>query len=319
MPSLYILLPVYNAEKTLVRAIESVLWQLSESIKLLIINDGSTDNSAQIIEKYSKNLHILSVAQTNQWLSSALDLAIKTLLKIEKYPKNIYVARLDSDDEYTKTGAKDIIEYIQKTPGYMSYLFGLLNSDNTNLTHFNYGDCYVSHSQALIKPPVMHADSVPCVNNLAVYNNQKYRYNRVPKRGWDGIPSMRIGKDFWVFIGKVYFYIVHLTPNSLSRRLFTKEYAKEAIEITTILIEEFAKPEQKYNKKRFGDLCLILSRYHILLGHYSIWWHYFIEGVKNSPKNLVYIWINIIMYIPYWYKFINLLIQYIYFNKWKMI
>lgn len=64
---LYILLPCYNADKTIGRAIDSVLPQLGESIRLLIINDGSKDNSKLIIQKYlHKSPYIEYLEQENQ-------------------------------------------------------------------------------------------------------------------------------------------------------------------------------------------------------------------------------------------------------------
>lgn len=50
-----IIVPVYNAEKYLSRCIESILNQTYKNIQLIIINDGSTDKSLEIIEKYAAN------------------------------------------------------------------------------------------------------------------------------------------------------------------------------------------------------------------------------------------------------------------------
>ena len=47
-----IIMPAYNAEKTIKKAIESVINQTYENIELIIIDNGSTDNTKQIIKKY---------------------------------------------------------------------------------------------------------------------------------------------------------------------------------------------------------------------------------------------------------------------------
>lgn len=47
-------MPVYNGEKYLADAIESILNQTYTNFEFIIINDGSTDNSLKIIEKYAK-------------------------------------------------------------------------------------------------------------------------------------------------------------------------------------------------------------------------------------------------------------------------
>ena len=51
-PLVSIVLPVYNGERYLKEAIESVLSQTYENIELIIVNDASTDNTAEIIREY---------------------------------------------------------------------------------------------------------------------------------------------------------------------------------------------------------------------------------------------------------------------------
>lgn len=53
MPQISIVVPVYNAAKYLPRTIASVQAQTYEDWELLLVNDGSTDNSVQIIEQYA--------------------------------------------------------------------------------------------------------------------------------------------------------------------------------------------------------------------------------------------------------------------------
>lgn len=52
-PEITVFMPVYNAEKYLKEAIDSILNQTFENFELLIINDGSTDDSARIVEEYN--------------------------------------------------------------------------------------------------------------------------------------------------------------------------------------------------------------------------------------------------------------------------
>ncbi|MBM6860989.1 glycosyltransferase family 2 protein, partial [Clostridium saudiense] len=54
MPKISVIVPAYNTEKYIGRCIESILNQSYKELELIIINDGSTDSSAEIIKKYAK-------------------------------------------------------------------------------------------------------------------------------------------------------------------------------------------------------------------------------------------------------------------------
>jgi len=69
-----VLIPVYNAEKFLEKALDSVLNQSFQNFELLILNDGSTDRSAEIINDYAlKDSRIIVVHQLNTGKSKALN------------------------------------------------------------------------------------------------------------------------------------------------------------------------------------------------------------------------------------------------------
>ena len=83
---------VYNGEIYLAEAIESILQQTYQEFEFIIINDGSTDTSWQIIQQFSeKNLRIVSITQENIGLTRSLNKGIQLA-------KGEYIARMDADD-----------------------------------------------------------------------------------------------------------------------------------------------------------------------------------------------------------------------------
>lgn len=85
-------MPVYNAEKFLREAIDSILRQTYENFELIIINDGSSDNSQQIIDRYAKwDNRIVSFQQANRGV-------VYTANKAIKMARGEYIARMDADD-----------------------------------------------------------------------------------------------------------------------------------------------------------------------------------------------------------------------------
>ena len=67
-----IIVPVYNAEKTLRRCIDSILAQTYTNFELILVNDGSKDSSAEIIDEYADlDTRIIPIHQINGGVSAA--------------------------------------------------------------------------------------------------------------------------------------------------------------------------------------------------------------------------------------------------------
>jgi len=72
-----VIIPVYNSEKYLEECLNSILNQTYENIEIIVVDDGSTDSSSDILKKYSDRVVILS--QKNCGLGSALNLGISKM------------------------------------------------------------------------------------------------------------------------------------------------------------------------------------------------------------------------------------------------
>ena len=86
-----VILPVYNGERYLGKSIKSILSQTHKNLELIIINDGSTDNSNSIIESFLKDNRIKYVYRSNKGLIHSLNEAINIC-------SGKYIARMDQDD-----------------------------------------------------------------------------------------------------------------------------------------------------------------------------------------------------------------------------
>ena len=72
-----VVIPVYNSEKFLEECLDSILSQSYRNIEIIAVDDGSTDTSPGILERYSDKINIIS--QKNQGLASALNLGISKM------------------------------------------------------------------------------------------------------------------------------------------------------------------------------------------------------------------------------------------------
>ena len=87
-----VIVPVYNVEKYLKKCLDSLVNQTLKDIEIICVNDGSTDNSLQILQEYA-NTHpnIVIVDQENQGVSLARNNGIKKA-------KGGYIGFVDPDD-----------------------------------------------------------------------------------------------------------------------------------------------------------------------------------------------------------------------------
>lgn len=91
-PIISVVVPMYNVERYIAKCITSIVNQSLNNIEIIIIDDGSTDNSLKIVkEKFSSESRIIIFSQTNQGLSCARNAGLNIA-------KGKYVAFIDGDD-----------------------------------------------------------------------------------------------------------------------------------------------------------------------------------------------------------------------------
>lgn len=109
MPQISIIVPVYNAEKFLPQCLESLLAQTFQDIEMILVNDGSTDSSLEICEKYAKIDHRITIlSKDNEGVAKARrDGIMKASAE--------YISFIDSDDYYEPDFCEKMFSRIRKT------------------------------------------------------------------------------------------------------------------------------------------------------------------------------------------------------------
>ena len=105
-PLVTVYIASYNYARFLDQAIDSVLDQTLREFELIIIDDGSTDGSREIIEKYADHEKVITVYQRNQGLAVTNNIALRQA-------RGQYVMRLDADDWVTSnalSGQVDVLD-----------------------------------------------------------------------------------------------------------------------------------------------------------------------------------------------------------------
>ena len=109
MPKISVIIPVYNTEKYIEKCLESLAGQTMQDFEVIIVNDGSTDNSKKVIKDYMKNsnLDIRYLEKENGGLASARNYGVEKAL-------GKYISFLDSDDYLDKNLFSNLEKYMDE-------------------------------------------------------------------------------------------------------------------------------------------------------------------------------------------------------------
>lgn len=129
MPDYSIIIPTYNNEKKITRAIQSILDQTFTSWELLIVNDGSTDSTAQNIKPFLEDKRIRYIAQENSGVSAARHTGVENSV-------GEFICFLDGDDAVVKNWLADFNDLKDVDTGYISCGFQL--NEKKTYPKFNY-------------------------------------------------------------------------------------------------------------------------------------------------------------------------------------
>ncbi|WP_407533726.1 glycosyltransferase family 2 protein [Elizabethkingia miricola] len=111
-PSISVVIPMYNSEKTIIQTLESVFSQTYTPSEIIIVNDGSTDNSQTIVEGFidkNKKIQCKFINKSNGGVSTARNIGMKNA-------SSDWIALLDSDDEWLPNKLERQIDILAHNP-----------------------------------------------------------------------------------------------------------------------------------------------------------------------------------------------------------
>lgn len=117
-----VVIPLYNKEASIANTLNSVLAQTYQDFEIVVIDDGSTDNSAAIVETI-KDSRIRLIHQPNAGVSAARNTGIREA-------KGGYIAFLDADDKWLKEHLDNLAQLIKKYPNNRAYATTYYNELN---------------------------------------------------------------------------------------------------------------------------------------------------------------------------------------------
>ncbi len=222
MPLISVIIPVYNAEKTLRRAIESLHRQQYDRLQIILVNDGSRDGSDALCRALqAEDARIEYYAQENQGASGARNTALR-------YAKGDYYCFVDADDELLPNALPTMLESMQA--GNADLVIG----------HFLFAVGDISADRGRIKRDAVMTDGEfvsemvkwPTTFYFGVLWNKLYRGDIIRKNNLTFDTALDWGEDF--AFNTLYLLHVH-TVRALSQPVYRYFKAPNGLSVRTVL------------------------------------------------------------------------------------
>ena len=126
-----VVIPLYNKEYSIERCLSSVVTQTFSEFQIVIVNDGSEDNSLEVVEKFINNhrgYDITLINKKNRGVSHARNVGVKK-------SKHELICFLDADDCWDPIYLEKMLELILKKPEASLYICGYKRFINNKLDH----------------------------------------------------------------------------------------------------------------------------------------------------------------------------------------
>ncbi|ERJ05404.1 glycoprotein 3-alpha-L-fucosyltransferase [Halorhabdus tiamatea SARL4B] len=129
MPTVSIVIPTYNRASVLPRAVRSVLDQTFDDCEVIIVDDGSTDETPEIVDSFSEDRIRYLRFSENQGANAARNAGVEVA-------KGDYIAFLDADDEWRPAKLERQVEVFEQAPKSVGLVYtGIVHNDsNGNIT-----------------------------------------------------------------------------------------------------------------------------------------------------------------------------------------
>ena len=217
MTAISVIMSVYNADSYVKETINSVLSQSFQDFEVLIINDGSTDQTENIILEYNDK-RIVYLFKVNEGLSKALNFGLKLA-------KGKYIARIDADDICKTDRLLKQYNFLENNPTY------LLCGSTTDVIDEKGNFIYTYNNLPLNSYDIKHEMEY---KNCIIHSTAFFLRETAIKLGGYYEPIKQYFEDYMLFykfsqIGDVYNFSeplieYRLTPGSITTRVKNKKY-----------------------------------------------------------------------------------------------
>lgn len=280
-----VIIPVYNREKTIKRAVESVLEQTYKNIEIIIVDDHSTDNSINIIHKLNdKRIKIFRLNE-NKGACYARNYGVKQA-------HGQYIAFQDSDDFWFPEKLEEQIKCLQEQKKDLVFCrMNTYNEKNTflHLTPAIYENKCITYND-LIYGNLVSTQTILCKKEI--FQNNQFDNSIKRFQDWDFV--LQVAKQY-----QIYFLAETLVNQYIQRdSISNKENILNSLDIILSKNKEILN-----NKNAYSCFLLIQGSFQYLGSEKKVALKNFIKSFKYNPTINAFIRI-FLWFTPFLKKFI---------------
>jgi glycosyltransferase involved in cell wall biosynthesis len=286
-------MPAYNAEKWIERAIISVMNQSYKNYELIIIDDGSTDNTYSVIQKYVKSLNMkIHRLNHNFGVSVARNIGLSLC-------EGDIITFLDSDDELCPTALETIVNKFKSLPEDVAIIIGRTIDDYGNM-----GGIIVDEERFIDIKDWLCGKIIKKEAHIAVkrkvINNIKFSGKYFHHLSSFYLKIMKSAKAFAIPIVLCKYH--NLTnPTSFTKiKRNIKLRITHAAEISNEILDflaEFEEYLKKYCPKNYSQINLQLAIYSSMSGNRKIAIKALLKSLYYHPTKISLIWL-LFLFLP---------------------
>lgn len=236
-PLVSVIIPTYNREKYIKRAIDSVLSQTYQNFEIIIIDDGSTDNTKEFLQSYFGDKRICYIYQDNQGVATANNNGIKKA-------SGKYIALLHSDDFWCDNRKiEKQINFLEKYHDYLLVGGGIIRVKENGKETFRI--LYPENDEQIRKTMLLScsfASSAVVFKKEAWKKTKGFNENIEVCEDWD--LWMKIGK-----VGKLYNFQEYFIHYQESEKSLSNFYRRKSFRYNLELIQKYSKDYPTFVKK----------------------------------------------------------------------
>lgn len=269
MPKVSILIPAYNIGDCIERCLDSAVNQTLQDIEIIVVNDGSTDNTPEIIDSFAKkDKRIIVISQENSGLSVARNVAIKR-------SASKYILHLDGDDWIELNACEVLFERAEDEDADIIVFNSFCNDEN-------------GYQFKIDKEPLVSGDNITFIKNILINKIKPCVIRRFFRRSlyidnniWHP-EDIGLGEDLTTIVPLAFYtkkiigidnYLYHYYSRSES---ITKKYSIKMLEIFKAVDSVISFLNTKGYKEKFKDEIVYFQFFFIIL-------HYVVLFKTDSP------------------------------------